>query len=99
MKKINVALMVLGSLTIFLGICLLLNSLYGKGAHKDVGDIAIGGMVFSFGCLLLSGGFYLSTRTAVPSTAGTKGTSTVASKKFKVGNCALCKLEAAVVRC
>jgi|GEM_PF-1858248 len=99
MKKVNVVLMVLGWLTVFLGLCLLLNSMYGKGPRKDVGDIAVGGMIFSFGCLLTSGGFYLSSRAASSHAGGTSGKPTTSVKKFKIGNCALCKVEAAVVRC
>lgn len=99
MKKINVILMVLGSISSFTGLCVLLNAMFGPGAQKNLAEIAVGGMLFSIGCLLMSGGFYLSSLKLTSPAATVKGKSTVSAKKFKVGNCALCKLEPAIVRC
>jgi len=106
MKKIPPLLYVLGLVLLVIGISGLISG-FGKGVNEqghDMTAITIGGMLFSMGMMVIAGGFYMSAANIDlgppgAQTSRTETTITSTSRKFKVGNCAVCKNNPAIVRC
>jgi len=108
MKKIPPMLYAIGVIMVTLGVLALISG-FGKGLNgqgRDITAITIGGMMFSFGMMVIAGGFYMAAAKIdlgppgnAPQQQPRSRTETISTRKFKVGNCAVCKNNPALMRC
>lgn len=64
--------------------------------HNDIGLIGVGASLFSFGTLVVAGGFYLKAR-LLPATA--RPAEAAAPPKRSRGGCELCKGDVPIIHC
>jgi len=105
MKKLSPLLYLFSAAIVVIGLAALVAGLgIGKGGgeqNRDMAMVTLGGMLFSLGLFLSTAGMYAaaSTLKSAPSGGGTQAEAVPVSKKFKMGNCAVCKNTPAIVRC